>query len=66
MSVFIPTPKDGNAKDYSDYHTIAHISHATKIKLAITQARLQQYVSQECSDVQTAFRKGRDQITNIN
>ena len=68
-SIFIPTPKKGNVKDYSNYHTIAHLSHATKIKLTIIQARLQQYVSWECPDVQAAFRKGRgtrNQIANIN
>ena len=67
-SIFIPTPKKGNVKDYSNYHTIAHLSHATKIKLTIIQARLQQYVSWECPDVQAAFRKGRrtrDQIAKI-
>ena len=65
MSVFIPIPKKGNAKEYSDYHTIAFISHASKVMLKILQARLQQYVNQELSDVQTGFRKGRgtrDQI----
>ena len=67
MSVFIPIPKRGNAKEVSDYHTIALISHASKVMLKIFQARLQQYVNQELSDVQTGFRKGRetrDQIAN--
>ena len=67
-SVFIPIPKEGNAKNCSNYHTIALISHASKIMLKILQARLQQYVSQKLPDVQTGFRKGRgirDQIGNI-
>ena len=58
-SVFIPIPKKGNAKDCSDYHTIALISHASKVMLNILQARLQQYVNFELSDVQARFRKGR-------
>ena len=69
MSVFIPIPKKGNAKKCSNYHTIALISHASKVMLArLLQARLQQYVTHELSDVQAGFRKGRgtrDQITNI-
>ena len=67
-SVFIPIPKKGNAKEYSNYHTIAVISHASKIMLKILQARLQQYVNHELPDVQAGFRKGRgtrDQIANI-
>ena len=67
-SVFIPIPKKGNAKEYSNYHTIALISHASKVKLKTLQARLQQYVNQDLPDVQTRFRKGRgtrDQIANI-
>ena len=67
-SVFIPIPKKGNAKEYSNYCTIALISHASKVMLKILQARLQQYVNHEISDVQAGFRKGRgtrDQITNI-
>ena len=67
-SVFIPVPKKGNAKEYSNYHTIALISHASKVMLKILQARLQKYVSHELPDVQAGFRKGRrtrDQITNI-
>ena len=67
-SVFIPIPKKGNAKKFSNYHTIALISHASKIMLKILQARLQQYVNREISDVQAGFRKGRrtrDQIANI-
>ena len=50
-SVFIPTPKKGNAKECSNYHTIAFISHANKVMLKILQARLQQYVNRELTDV---------------
>ena len=67
-SVFIPIPKEGNAKECSNYHTIAPISHASKVMLKILQARLQQYVNCEFPDVQAGFRKGRgtrDQIANI-
>ena len=67
-SVFIPIPKKGNAKEYSNYRTIALISHASKVVLKILQARLQQYVNRELPDVQAGFRKGRgtrDQIANI-
>ena len=67
-SVFIPIPKKGNAKECSNYHTIALISHASKVMLKILQARLQQYMNQELPDVQGGFRKGRgtrDQIANI-
>ena len=67
-SVFIPIPKKGNAKECSNYHTIAPTSHASKVMLKILQARLQQYVNRELADVQAAFRKGRgtrDQIANI-
>ena len=67
-SVFIPIPKKGNAKEYSNYHTIALISHASKVMLKILQARLQQYVNHELPDVQAGFRKGRgtrDQFANI-
>ena len=67
-SVFIPIPKKGNAKECSNYCTIALISHASKITLKILQVRLQQYVNQELPDVQAGFRKGRgtrDQIANI-
>ena len=67
-SAFIPIPKKGNAKEYSNYHTIALISHASKVMLKILQARLQQYVNREHPDVQAGFRKGRgtrDQIANI-
>ena len=58
-SVFIPIPKKGNAKECSDYHTIALISHASKVMLKILQARLQQYVNCELPHVQAGFRKGR-------
>ena len=67
-SVFIPIPKKGNAKECSNYGTIALISHASKVMLKILQARLQQYVNRELPDVQAGFRKGRgtrDQIANI-
>ena len=56
---FIPIPKKGNAKECSDHHTIALISHASKVMLKILQARLQQYVNRELPDVQAGFRKGR-------
>ena len=67
-SVFIPIPKKGNAKERSNYCTIALISHTSKVMLKILQARLQQYVNCELPDVQAGFRKGRgtrDQIVNI-
>ena len=67
-SVFIPIPKKGNARECSNYHTIALISHASKIMLKILQARLQQYENHKLPDVQDGFRKGRgtrDQIANI-
>ena len=67
-SVFIPIPKKGNAKECSNYRTIALISHASKVMLKILQARLQQYVNYELPDVQAGIRKGRgtrDQIANI-
>ena len=67
-SVFIPIPKNGNAKDCSNYHTVALLSHTSKVMLKILQARLQQYVNCETLDVQAGFRKGRgtrDQIANI-
>ena len=66
--LFIPIPKKGNAKECSNYHIIALISHASKVMLKILQARIQQYVNQELPDVQAGFRKGRgnrDQIGNI-
>ena len=58
-SVFIPIPKKDNAKECSNYHTIALISHASKVMLKILQARLQQYVNHELPDVQAGFRKSR-------
>ena len=67
-SVFIPIPKKGNAKECSNYCTIALISHATKVMLKILQARSQQYVNHELPDVQAGFRKDRGtrgQIVNI-
>ena len=67
-SVFIPNPKKGNAKECSNYRTIALISHASKVMLKILQARFQQYVNHELPDVQAGFRKGRgtrDQTANI-
>ena len=67
-SVFIPIPKKGNAKECSNYHTIALISHASKVMLKILQARLQQYLNRELPDVQAGFRKGRgtrNQIADI-
>ena len=67
-SVFIPILKKGNAKECSNYRTIALISHSSKVMLKILQSRLQQYVNLELLDVQAGFRKGRgtrDQIANI-
>ena len=67
-SVFILIPKKGNAKECSNYHIIALISHTSKVMLKILQARLQQYVNQELSYIQAGFRKGqgtRDRIANI-
>ena len=66
--VFIPVPKKGNAKEYSNYCTIALISHVSKVMLKILQARLRQYMNRELLDVQAGFRKGRgtrDQVANI-
>ena len=63
-----PIPKKGNAEECSNYSTIAHISHASKVMLKILQARLQQYMNHELPDVQTGFQKGRgtrNQIANI-
>ena len=68
MSVFIPIPKKGNAKECLNYCTIALISHARKVLLKILQVKLQQYMNREIPDVQPGFRKGRgtrDQIANI-
>ena len=67
-SVFIPIPKKGNAKECSNYHTIALISQASKVMLKFFQAMLQQYMNFELTDVQAGLRKGRgtrDQIANI-
>ena len=67
-SVFIPIPKKGNAKECSNYRTIALISHSSKVMLKILQARLQEYVNHELPDVQAGFKKGRGtrgQIANI-
>ena len=67
-SVFIPIPKKGNAKECSNCHTIALISHTSKVMLKILQARLQQYMNDELPDAQAGFRKDRgtrDQIANI-
>ena len=67
-SVFIPIPKKGNAKECSNYHTIALISHSSKVILKILQARLQQYMNRELPHVQAGFRKGRgtrDQIVKV-
>ena len=67
-SVFIPIPKKGNAKECSNYRTIALISHASKVMLRILHARLQQYINHELPNVQAGFRKGRgtrEQIANI-
>ena len=67
-SVFIPIPKKGNAKECSNYHTTALISHASKVMIKILQARLEQYMNREFPNVQAGFRKGRetrDQIANI-
>ena len=68
FAVFISVPKESNAKECSNYHTIALISHASKVMLKILQARLQQYVNRELPYVLAGFRKGRgtkDQIANI-
>ena len=67
-SLFIPIPKKGNTKECSNYHTVALISHASKVMLKILQDRLQQYVKHELPDVQAGFSKGRGtrvQISNI-
>ena len=67
-SVFIPIPKKRDAKECSNYRTVALISNASKVMLKILQARLKQYVNHELPDVQAGFRKGRgtrDQIANI-
>ena len=69
MSVFIPIPKKGNAKEYSDYYTSELISHTSKLMLKILQVKLEQYMNRELADVQAESRKGRrirDQIANKN
>ena len=63
-SVFIPIPKKGNAKECSNYCTIALISHASKVMLKILQARLQQYVNHELPDDQAGFRQAENQRSN--
>ena len=68
ISVFVPIPKKGNAKECANYHTIALVLHASNTMLKILQGRLQQYVNHEVSDVQAGLRKDRgtrDQIANI-
>ena len=68
MTVFIPIPKKGNAKECANYRTVVLISHASKVMLKILQARLQKYVNYEIPDVQAGFRKyrgTRGQIANI-
>ena len=68
ISVFIPIPKKGNAKKFSNYHKIALISHASVVMLKILQTRLQQYINLGLPDVQAGFTKdrgSRDQIANI-
>ena len=68
MSVFIPIPKKGNAKECSNYHTTVFISHTSKVMLKIIQARLQKYMNCELPDVQAGCRQGRgtrDQIASI-
>ena len=67
-SVFIPVPKKGNAKECLNYHTIAFISHTSKVMVKILHARLQHYVDQKLPDVQAGFQKSRgtrDRIANI-
>ena len=67
-AIFIPIPKKGNAKECSNYHTVALFSHGSKVMLKILQVRLQKYMNQELSDVQAGFRKGRGtrhQIANF-
>ena len=67
-SIFIPIPKKGNAKECSNYHILAFISHTSKVMLRILKSRLQQYVNSELPDIQAGFRKSRgitDQIANI-
>ena len=63
-SVFIPIPKKGNAKECSNYCTIALISHASKLMLKILQARLQQYMNRELPDIQAGFRRDGEHMRN--
>ena len=65
MSVFIPIPKKGNAKECSNYHTIELISHASKVMLKILQARLQQCMNRELPGVQDGFRKAEQPDTKL-
>ena len=65
MSVFIPTPKKGNAKECSNYGTIALISHASKVMFKILQARFQQYVNRELPDVQAGLKKAEEPETKL-
>ena len=60
-SVFIPIPKEGDARECSNYHTVALISHTSKVMLKILQARLQQYMNCELPDIQAGFRKAEEQ-----
>ena len=64
-SIFISIPKKDSAKECSNYHSIALISHASKVMLKMLQARLQQYINRELPDVQVVFGKGKGQITSI-
>ena len=65
-SVFIPIPKKSNAKEHTNYHIIAVISHTSKVMLRILQARFQQYVNWEFTDVQAGFRKGKLELEKAN
>ena len=64
-SVFIPMPKKGNVKDYTNYHNVVLISHTSKIMLNFLQATFQQYVNQELPDVQAGFRKAEEPETKL-
>ena len=64
-SIFISIPKKDSAKECSNYHSIALISHASKVMLKMLQARLQQYINRELPDVQVVFGKGKGQIASI-
>ena len=68
MSIFIPIPKKGNAKECSNYLKIALVSHASKVMLKILQVKLQRYVNRELPDIQAGFRKCRgtkDQLPSV-